>query len=483
MKVITNEIIWHGKDPIFTVDVQKRQNNNQPLRIATGGLDCNIRIWEVKPKEFRFLSNLSRHEKSVNIVRFSNSGQYLASAADDNILILWKRSNEHENIPAFNEDDKDNLETWNVFKSLRGHLEDINDLQWSKDDTHIITGSVDRVAILWNVEKCEKVRSFNEAKHFVNGVTIDPLFQYAVTMSSDRSMRVYKLNTKKHRMPYTVTRARQKRCLKNKKGNETNSENEPKEEEKLTRLFADESVVRRRLSFTSDGELLIVPAGLVNIIDDKNNCETLNSTLMFSRHNLQKPLAYFPSLKDPTSIVSICPILFQKRPGKVCMLKMDFRYVFAVASCEEIFFYDTQSPRPFAYVSHIHYATITDISWSKDASFLMVSSRDGFCSKLMFEDGEIGLPYEEGVEKESCESTNIKAETVLSNDSPIYKSKIKKSELATNTKMDEKIVEKSDNAMEVDVQITGFNKSVPKKQEIIKNNKNNSRRIQFTTIS
>ena len=59
-------------------------------------------------------------------------------------------------------------------------------------------------------------------------------------------MRVYKLNTKKHRMPYTVTRARQKRCLKNKKGNETNSENEPKEEEKLTRLFADESVVRRR---------------------------------------------------------------------------------------------------------------------------------------------------------------------------------------------------------------------------------------------
>ena len=47
----------------------------------------------------------------------------------------------------------------------------------------------------------------------------------------------------------------------------------------------------------------------------------------------------------------------------VCMLEMDFRYVFAVASCEEIFFYDTQSPRPFAYVSHIHYATITDISW------------------------------------------------------------------------------------------------------------------------
>lgn len=44
MKIITNEIIWHGKDPVFTVDVQKRQSTNQPLRIATGGLDCNIRV-------------------------------------------------------------------------------------------------------------------------------------------------------------------------------------------------------------------------------------------------------------------------------------------------------------------------------------------------------------------------------------------------------------------------------------------------------
>ena len=47
-------------------------------------------------------------------------------------------------------------------------------------------------------------------------------------------------------MPHTVTRARQKHFLKSK--NETNNENKQKEEDKLTRLFADESVVRRRLN-------------------------------------------------------------------------------------------------------------------------------------------------------------------------------------------------------------------------------------------
>lgn len=43
MKVVTPEISWHGKDAIFSIDVQcviKRQ----PRRFATAGLDTNIRV-------------------------------------------------------------------------------------------------------------------------------------------------------------------------------------------------------------------------------------------------------------------------------------------------------------------------------------------------------------------------------------------------------------------------------------------------------
>ena len=70
-------------------------------------------------------------------------------------------------------------------------MEDINDLQWSADDSQIITGSVDQTAIIWDVEKACVHKVLSEAKHFVNGVTIDPLAHFAVTMSSDRRVLLY----------------------------------------------------------------------------------------------------------------------------------------------------------------------------------------------------------------------------------------------------------------------------------------------------
>lgn len=37
--------------------------------------------------------------------------------------------------------------------------------------------------------------------------------------------------------------------------------------------------------------------------------------------------------------------------------------VFAVATEDSILLYDTQQSIPFAYVTNIHYTTISDISW------------------------------------------------------------------------------------------------------------------------
>ena len=36
---------------------------------------------------------------------------------------------------------------------MRGHLEDVYDLCWSPDSTHLISGSVDTTAIIWDVQK------------------------------------------------------------------------------------------------------------------------------------------------------------------------------------------------------------------------------------------------------------------------------------------------------------------------------------------
>lgn len=48
MKVTTPEISWHNKDPVYSVDVQKKivktVGDNIVYRIATGGTDCHVLV-------------------------------------------------------------------------------------------------------------------------------------------------------------------------------------------------------------------------------------------------------------------------------------------------------------------------------------------------------------------------------------------------------------------------------------------------------
>lgn len=50
---------------------------------------------------------------------------------------------------------------------------------------------------------------------------------------------------------------------------------------------------------------------------------------------------------------------------------------------------------PFGLISNIHYTRLTDLTWSHDGKFLLVSSTDGYCSIVQFNDGELGSVYKE----------------------------------------------------------------------------------------
>jgi len=396
MKVSTPEISWHGKEAIFSIDVQKKQHK-QPQRIATASLDNNIRIWKLRSSgDVEFLSNLQRHDKAVNVVRFSHDGVLLASAGDDSVILLWKLSDKNE-APNIFDDEVENKENWNCVKSLRGHLEDVNDLSWSHNDEKIVSGSVDHTTILWDVKKGEKLAVFSDAKHFIAGVAWDPVGKYVATMSCDRSMRIYNTNTRK--LTATVNRMTKLSSLPtttkdddddveiidDEEKSKESCDSESVKPERMQRMFHDETVVRRRLEFSSDGKLLIVPAGCLS--------DKLNAVYFFSRRDLTKPVAYLPIPKEAPCLVSVCPLPFTKRReanGGRSPYDLDYRHVYAVATVNSILLYDTQHSTPFGMVSNIHYESITDIRWSPNGKFIVVSSRDGFCSLIHFEEGEIG---------------------------------------------------------------------------------------------
>ncbi|XP_049450097.1 chromatin assembly factor 1 subunit B [Epinephelus fuscoguttatus] len=421
MKVVTCEIAWHNKEPIYSLDFQ-HSSDGRIHRLATAGVDTTVRLWRVDTGPdgkavVEFLSNLARHTKAVNVVRFSPSGELLASGGDDAAILLWKLndSKEPEQAPVFQEDEDAQLnkESWSVVKTLRGHIEDVYDICWTRDGNFMVSGSVDNTAIMWDINKGQKLCILNDHKSYVQGVTWDPLGQYVATLSCDRVMRVYSTHTKKKAS-----------CI-SKMSSGPLAEGEVKQ----YRMFHDDSMRSffRRLSFTPDGSFLLAPAGCVEIGEN-----IINTTYIFSRKGLKRPIAHLPCPTKATLAVRCCPVYFELRTKKEedgstqvlpNVFQLPYRMVFAVASEDSIFLYDTQQTLPFGLVSNIHYHTLSDLTWSRDGSFLAVSSTDGYCSFLSFSPGELGTPLKEpptleifapssGVEKKGKKSSAAKTSPV-----------------------------------------------------------------------
>ncbi|XP_075449900.1 chromatin assembly factor 1 subunit B [Ascaphus truei] len=390
MKVVTCEIAWHNKEPVYSVDFQ--HGTDKINRMASAGVDTTVRVWKIElgpdgKAIVEFLASLARHTKAVNVVRFSPNGEILASGGDDAAILLWKLNDKEPEQTPFEEDDLVlNKENWTVFKTLRGHLEDVYDMCWTPDGLFMASASVDNTAIMWDVTRGQKLSIFNEHKSYVQGVTWDPLGQYIATLSCDRVLRVYSTKTK--RVAYNVGKMTS--------GTGVEGEN------KSYRMFHDDSMKSffRRLTFTPDGSLLLTPAGCVEAGEN-----VINTTYVFSRKNLKRPIAHLPCPKKATLAVRCCPVYYELRPvvnkdesgenPAPGLITKPYRMVFAVASEDAVLFYDTQQLFPFGYVSNVHYHTLSDISWSSDGTFLAISSTDGYCSFVTFDKGELGVPLKE----------------------------------------------------------------------------------------
>jgi WD40 repeat protein len=70
------------------------------------------------PIEIKFISNLKRHLKSVNVARWNSEGTVLASAGDEAVIFLWNE-NDIKNQKTLDNDECENVENWYSFKTFR----------------------------------------------------------------------------------------------------------------------------------------------------------------------------------------------------------------------------------------------------------------------------------------------------------------------------------------------------------------------------
>lgn len=197
-------------------------------------------------------------------------------------------------------------------------------------------------------------------------------------------MRIFDVNTRRclHRVS--------KSTLPVKEGHELHG--------RSVRLYHDGTLQTffRRLCFTPDGKLLLTPTG---VTDYDGVLKPTNTSYGYSRYDLSKPAFVLPFPNEYTVAVRCSPVLYRLRPFNAeknpPIISLPYRMIYAVATKNSVFFYDTQQPVPFAIVSNIHYTRLTDLTWSTDGNILIVSSTDGFCSLLTFAENELGERYEE----------------------------------------------------------------------------------------
>ncbi|KAI8367796.1 WD40-repeat-containing domain protein [Blakeslea trispora] len=432
----TLEINWHDGQAIYSIDFSPDGS-----RYATAGADNSIRIWSIQkrlenlassstmpssgkkqfnkqaadslPVNIDFLSELKRHSSPVNAVRFSPNGDLLASAGDDTCIIVWKLSPMKETTfgSEYNEYEK---ETWTVVSMFYGHNKEVYDLAWSPCGKFLITASIDNTARVWCLTEKTCVHVFADHTHYVQGVSWDPLGQYVATQSSDRSVAIYRY--KKAQNGKLVFGPCSRKFTRFDKGKlattAANSHYATAGAEDAVisatgsyRLYHDENLVSffRRLSFSPDGAFLITPAGLNKPLEtqqnqlhiDEANEDMLHCAYIFPRNLILKhPIGLIGNHPKPSIAIRWCHMLFNKRHNAPSFFALPYRMIYATATQDSVYIYDTQQTQPICVISGMHFASLTDLAWSHDGSILMFSSADGYCSAVVFSDGELGSKQE-----------------------------------------------------------------------------------------
>ncbi|KAL1516544.1 hypothetical protein ABEB36_000450 [Hypothenemus hampei] len=346
--------------PIFSVDVHPKSN-----RFATGGQGGSggrIVIWNVNPvineqdendpKIAKMLCQMDNHLACVNIVRWSNSGHFLASGSDDKLVMIWRLTSEGSS--SIFGSTKVNVETWKCVHTLNSHNGDVLDLAWAPHDGWLASSSVDNSVIIWNVHKFpEKIAVLKNHTGMVKGVTWDPVGKYLASQSDDKSLRIWRTS-------------------------------DWNQQEVVSDPFQDCSATTHvlRCSWSPDGQYLV-------------SAHAMNgggpTAQIIEREGWKQDKDFVGHRKAVTCVRFNSNIL--KKAAADSPKKSTQYCCCAIGSRDRsISVWLTSLKRPLVVIKDLFDDSVLDISWSSRGDFLLACSWDGTVACVMFDEAEIGVP-------------------------------------------------------------------------------------------
>ena len=152
--------------------------------------------------ELRLVQTLHAHEDAVWTMKFSHSGEYLATAGQDRIVRVWAldrepAGTESETGSGLDARGKLRLRGQNLFREkphreYAGHRGDVLDLCWSHTDW-LLSSSMDKTVRLWYMTMDECLRIFSH-QDFVTAIDFNPVNdKYFLSGSLDGKLRFWNI--------------------------------------------------------------------------------------------------------------------------------------------------------------------------------------------------------------------------------------------------------------------------------------------------
>ena len=137
----------------------------------------------------------------MNCVRWSASGQYLATASDDNLVILWALSPGRARRVFGGDPSVSHSESWGRAMTFKGHTMDVLDLAWAPGGDRLASCGIDRQVCVWDVAGAfsgghrlvtKPFRCLSGHTNWVKGLAWDPVGSFLVSASEDATVRVWR---------------------------------------------------------------------------------------------------------------------------------------------------------------------------------------------------------------------------------------------------------------------------------------------------
>ncbi|OCF74130.1 protein HIR1 [Kwoniella mangroviensis CBS 8886] len=352
-----------GRCPIYSISVHP-----DGTRIATGGLvspsvDNKVKIWSTLPildeeaekdeANHKLLCTMAAHTGPVLTVRWAHHGRFLATGSDDQVIMIW--GIDPEGAERLWGSEEVNHENWKALTRLVGHVADVVDLAWSRDDSMLASVGLDSKVWIWDGATFERLRKLDLHQGFVKGVCWDPVGNFLATQSDDKTVKVW--NTEDWSLTHTVS--------------------EPFKTSPQSTFF-------RRLSWSPDGAFIAAsnamngPVFVAAVIDR----EGWASDISFVGH------------ENTIQVAAFNPRLFFKKedkPGRAtasCMLALG-------ANDFSISIWRNTMHKPLVVLKEVFGRDLLDMCWSNDGYNLYGCSADGSICAVSFspsEFPELGQP-------------------------------------------------------------------------------------------